>query len=98
MSLPRGGSVGNRTVSARRTHALLHTAPASKLGPASEQSGRAASRRNAQVIFKPDQFQPVVEWLMMNRGGLDVLIHPLTEDSVDDHRVSTRCGWARRSR
>jgi aromatic ring-cleaving dioxygenase len=40
---------------------------------------------NAQVIFKPDQFQPVVEWLMMNRDGLDVLIHPLTEDSVDDH-------------
>jgi aromatic ring-cleaving dioxygenase len=42
---------------------------------------------NAQVIFKPDQFQPVVEWLMMNRDGLDVLIHPLTEDSVDDHSI-----------
>src|SRR5262245_41364119 len=42
---------------------------------------------NAQVIFRPDQFQPVVEWLMMNRDGLDVLIHPLTEDSVDDHSI-----------
>jgi aromatic ring-cleaving dioxygenase len=42
---------------------------------------------NAQVIFKPEQFQPVVEWLMMNRDGLDVLIHPLTEDSVDDHSI-----------
>jgi aromatic ring-cleaving dioxygenase len=42
---------------------------------------------NAQLIFRPEQFQPVVEWLMMNRDGLDVLIHPLTEDSVDDHSI-----------
>src|SRR5213083_1347546 len=42
---------------------------------------------NAQVIFRPDQFQPVVEWLMLHRDGLDVLIHPLTDDSVDDHSI-----------
>jgi DOPA 4,5-dioxygenase len=42
---------------------------------------------NAQVIFKPEQFQSVVEWLMLHRDGLDVLIHPLTEDSVDDHSI-----------
>src|SRR2546428_10307858 len=42
---------------------------------------------NAQVIFKPEQFQPVVEWLMLHRDGLDVLIHPLTDDSVDDHSI-----------
>jgi aromatic ring-cleaving dioxygenase len=42
---------------------------------------------NAQLIFKPEQFQPVVEWLMLHREGLDVLIHPLTDDSVDDHSV-----------
>jgi len=40
---------------------------------------------NAQIIFRPEQFQPVVEWLMLHRGGLDVLIHPLTDDSVKDH-------------
>lgn len=42
---------------------------------------------NAQVIFTPDQFQPVVEWLMFHREGLDVLIHPLSNDSVDDHSI-----------
>jgi aromatic ring-cleaving dioxygenase len=42
---------------------------------------------NAQVIFKPEQFQPVVEWLMLHRDGLDVLIHPLTDNSVDDHSI-----------
>jgi aromatic ring-cleaving dioxygenase len=40
---------------------------------------------NVQVIFAPEQFQPVVEWLMLHRDGLAVLIHPLTDNSLDDH-------------
>src|SRR5262249_60355523 len=40
---------------------------------------------NVLVIFKPDQFAHVVPYLMMHRDGLDVLIHPLTEDAVEDH-------------
>ena len=38
-----------------------------------------------QVIFKSDAFQTVVPWLMLHREGLDVLVHPLTDDMVDDH-------------
>ena len=37
------------------------------------------------VIFKTDEFPKIVPWLMLNREGLDVLIHPLTESSYDDH-------------
>jgi DOPA 4,5-dioxygenase len=37
--------------------------------------------------MKTEQFQEVVPWLMFNRGGLDVLIHPLTDNSVDDHSI-----------
>ena len=40
---------------------------------------------NVLLVFKPDQFQPIVEWLMLNRDGLDVLVHPLTLDAVEDH-------------
>ncbi len=40
---------------------------------------------NALVIFKPDQFAQVVPYLMLNRDGLDVLVHPLTPDAVEDH-------------
>ena len=40
---------------------------------------------NALVIFKPDQFDAVVPYLMLNRAGLDVLVHPLTADAVEDH-------------
>jgi aromatic ring-cleaving dioxygenase len=38
-----------------------------------------------QVIFKTSAFAEVVPWLMLNRQGLDILIHPLTDDEYDDH-------------
>ncbi|MGH7773425.1 MAG: DOPA 4,5-dioxygenase family protein [Candidatus Binatia bacterium] len=38
-----------------------------------------------QVLFSSDQFGAVVPWLMLNREGLDVLIHPETDDNVRDH-------------
>jgi aromatic ring-cleaving dioxygenase len=40
-----------------------------------------------QIIFNKGQFQSVVPWLMLNREGLDILIHPLTDDIVDDHTI-----------
>jgi len=39
------------------------------------------------VIFTEAEFTSVVPWLMLNRAGLDILVHPLTEDMVDDHSV-----------
>ena len=38
-----------------------------------------------QVAFLPDEFPRVVPWLMLNREGLDVLVHPETGDAVTDH-------------
>ena len=40
---------------------------------------------NLQIIFTTAEFEHVVPWLMLNHENLDVLIHPLTDDSVDDH-------------
>jgi len=37
------------------------------------------------IIFQTAEFPNIVPWLMLNREGLDVLIHPLTESSYDDH-------------
>ena len=42
---------------------------------------------NLQVIFTTAEFAKFVPWLMLNREGLDLLIHPLTDDSVDDHSI-----------
>jgi DOPA 4,5-dioxygenase len=40
---------------------------------------------NVLIVFKPDQFEQIVPWLMLNRDGLDVLVHPLTLNAVEDH-------------
>jgi DOPA 4,5-dioxygenase len=40
---------------------------------------------NVLVIFETDLFADVVPYLMLNREGLDILVHPLTEDAVEDH-------------
>jgi aromatic ring-cleaving dioxygenase len=37
------------------------------------------------AIFEAPEFQNIVPWLMLNREGLDVLVHPLTQSSYDDH-------------
>jgi DOPA 4,5-dioxygenase len=41
-----------------------------------------------EVAFAGDQFAAVVPWLMLNRGGLSILVHPNTDDPVADHEVS----------
>jgi aromatic ring-cleaving dioxygenase len=40
---------------------------------------------NLQIILTTAEFADFVPWLMLNRGDLDILVHPLTDDSVDDH-------------
>jgi len=37
------------------------------------------------MIFEIPEFQHIVPWLMLNRGDLDVLVHPLTDSNYDDH-------------
>lgn len=38
-----------------------------------------------QLAFGAAEFPRLVPWLMLNRGGLDVLVHPLSGDSLADH-------------
>jgi aromatic ring-cleaving dioxygenase len=37
------------------------------------------------VIFETPEFEHIVPWLMLNRDGLDILVHPLTDSSYNDH-------------
>jgi DOPA 4,5-dioxygenase len=41
-----------------------------------------------QVKFVPSEFSALLQWLMLNHAGLDVLIHPETGDDVADHTVN----------
>ncbi len=38
-----------------------------------------------QVAFPVEEFARLVPWLMLNRGELVVLVHPLTGDEYEDH-------------
>jgi aromatic ring-cleaving dioxygenase len=40
-----------------------------------------------QVKFDPPEFARIVPWLMLNRAGLTVLVHPDTGDAIADHAV-----------
>jgi aromatic ring-cleaving dioxygenase len=40
-----------------------------------------------QVAFALDLFPTFVPWLMLNRMGLQVLVHPNTQRPRDDHLV-----------
>ena len=39
-----------------------------------------------QLAFTAAAFSPVVAWLTLNHGALDVFIHPNTGDELRDHR------------
>ena len=40
-----------------------------------------------QVAFETHQFDNLVQWLSVNRHGLDVLVHPQTENAWNDHLI-----------
>jgi aromatic ring-cleaving dioxygenase len=39
-----------------------------------------------QLAITPDHFPQVLAWLTLNRAGLDVFVHPNTDDELRDHR------------
>ncbi len=38
-----------------------------------------------QVEISPEVFPEIIPWLMYNREGLTILVHPEAEDAYDDH-------------
>ncbi len=44
-----------------------------------------------QVAFTPALFATLVPWLMLNRAGLTVLVHPNTDNPHEDH--ATHALW-----
>jgi aromatic ring-cleaving dioxygenase len=41
-----------------------------------------------QVAFDPEELPKIVPWLMLNRAGLTVLVHPRTGNDVEDHETN----------
>ncbi|MBR72293.1 MAG: 4,5-dioxygenase [Rhodospirillaceae bacterium] len=43
------------------------------------------------ISFNAHLFSSLVPWLMLNRNGLSILIHPTTGDDILDHTI--HCIW-----
>ena len=55
-----------------------------EIGVWREEAGGPHPRPMFQVNFALERFAEIVPWLMLNRGGLSVLVHPETGDEVSD--------------
>jgi aromatic ring-cleaving dioxygenase len=41
-----------------------------------------------EISFSVQDYARVTSWLILNHGGLDIFLHPNTEDGLRDHRDS----------
>ncbi|WP_017326965.1 DOPA 4,5-dioxygenase family protein [Synechococcus sp. PCC 7336] len=46
---------------------------------------------SCQIAFDSAQFDALIEWLEQNRNGLNILVHGLTGDDLEDH--TTHAAW-----
>lgn len=60
-------------------------------GSRRESAGGPHPAAEIHVSFGLQTFGSLVPWLMMNRAGLSVLVHPQTGDAVADH--TARALW-----
>ncbi|WPZ37006.1 DOPA 4,5-dioxygenase family protein [Thalassobaculum sp. OXR-137] len=60
--------------------------PAAEMGRFHERPVGPHPMGSYQIAFTPDLLAPVLSWLALNRGGLDVFVHPNTGDGLADHR------------
>jgi aromatic ring-cleaving dioxygenase len=75
---------GNRQI-AERLRETIARGFAVEAGPLRDEPRGPHPVPQFNVIFNAALFDKLVPWLMLNREGLDVLVHPLTQSSYDDH-------------
>jgi DOPA 4,5-dioxygenase len=46
---------------------------------------------SCQLSFDSAQFEELIPWLDEHRGGLNVLVHPVTGNALEDH--TTHASW-----
>lgn len=74
-----------RTAAERLRAALGERFPQARIGSWHDEPVGPHSAAMYQVAFAVEDLPRLVPWLMLNHGGLDVLVHPMTGDSLADH-------------
>jgi aromatic ring-cleaving dioxygenase len=76
-----------RNMAARLREGIAAAFPAATIGGWHEEAVGPHTVAMYQIAFAADDFSRLVPWLMLNRDGLDVLVHPLAGNAYDDHTV-----------
>jgi aromatic ring-cleaving dioxygenase len=76
-----------RGVAARLRDGIAAAFPAVTVGNWHDEAVGPHTVSMYQVAFGIADFPRLVPWLMLNRAGLDVLVHPLAGNAYDDHTV-----------
>lgn len=71
---------------ARVREAVAKAFPGAQIGRWHEQPVGPHPMWSYQVAFGADLFGVLVPWMLLNREGLTVLVHPRTGDEIADHR------------
>ncbi|HTZ36094.1 MAG TPA: DOPA 4,5-dioxygenase family protein [Stellaceae bacterium] len=74
-----------RDRAARLRDGIAVAFPAARLGSWHDAPVGPHTAAMYQVAFAAEDFARFVPWLMLNRDGLDVLVHPLAGNALDDH-------------
>ncbi len=74
-----------KPAAARLRDGLGAAFPAAVLGSWHDEAVGPHTVAMYQVAFAAEDFPRLVPWLMLNHAGLDVLVHPRTGNSYDDH-------------
>jgi aromatic ring-cleaving dioxygenase len=76
-----------RAAAERLREGLGAAFPAATLGSWHDEPVGPHTMAMYQVAFAAVDFARLVPWLMLNRDGLDVLVHPLAGSAYDDHTI-----------
>ena len=76
-----------RSPAARLRDGLGVAFPAATLGSWHDDAVGPHTVAMYQVAFAVEDFARIVPWLMLNRSELDVLVHPLAGNALDDHTI-----------
>jgi aromatic ring-cleaving dioxygenase len=76
-----------KDTAARLREAIAARFPAATIGRWHDEQVGPHTVSMYQIAFAAEDFPQLVPWLMLNRAGLDVLVHPLAGNAYDDHTV-----------
>jgi len=65
---------------------IVATFPTLQVGHFHERNVGPHPRWSCQVLFDLGMFAAFVPWLMLNRYGLTLFLHPTTDDALADHQ------------